>query len=294
MSSDDVHAGGQQDGGSWGQPEMSARVNAYLEAKGVRERSRASMVAEITGLSVPWARQRLKPDGQPWLVGELGKLCHYFGDELADFFAGGVAASNDEAHSCEIEIGGRWYASKARIGGVTSERAPGTLVGVQEAQRWMIVPAEAVRADQPCHEVSDVQLHTKPSFNVVVGILDDDLALAEGLRDDLRAADYSSEAFAAEDQLLEEVARFDVFILDFLLAPGRTASSLVGKIRVAKPHAPIIVLTGHARDSGNNELATLIRNQGVDVMEKPAEVAILVSMMERRLPTRAAARFNRA
>lgn len=263
--------------------EVTAQVIAYLDAKGVGERNRVSLIADITGLSVAQARRRLGPEGPTWTVEELVRVAQHHGDQLADVLVGAdIGQGVDASQHCEIEIAGGLYGVQARIGSVATERKPSELVAVPNAHRWRLMPFADVIEGADCHEVTDLRLLPKLTQNIRVAILDDDASVAEALRDALVGGGLSAVAFASDEQLIERFAAFDVFIIDFVLAAGRTASSIIERIRGAKPKAPIIVLTGHAREAASGEIASLVRTFGVDVQEKPAQIMILESLIESR------------
>lgn len=264
--------------------EITSRVISFLDGKGVPERGRVALIAEITGLSLVQARRRLTPQGPPWVVDELGALAEFYGEPLGSFLGLSGSASRSEAgQPCEIELAGVWYGARALIGKKVTPHSGSEIMAVRHETRWRLMPASCVPPKVVCHEVSGIQLLPKASQNIRVAVLDDDLSLAESLREALANADFSATAFASQEDLSSHLSEFDVFIIDFVLAPGKTASAIIEKIRAEKGQAPIIVLTGHARDAGNSEIAQLVRSFGVDVQEKPAEIILLISLIERRL-----------
>ena len=262
--------------------EITARVLAYLDKKGIPERGRVSHVAEITGLSSVQARRRLTPQGPPWVIDELAKLASFYGESLGQFL-GGAHSEVARAEVAEIEIAGTWYGAAVQLGKAVAAQPNRDLVAVRIGQRLKLMQARDAVADAVCHEVLSMKVFPKASQNIRIAILDDDLMLAESLRGELVEADFSATAFGSEDDLAKHLPDFDAFIIDFVLAPGRTASTLVESIRRQSPQAPIIVLTGHARDASNREIANLVRTFAVDVQEKPADVVLLLSLIEGRL-----------
>lgn len=276
------------DGGANGQ--ITQLVAAYLDGKEIGERSRASLVASITGLSIQHARKRLAPNGPPWVVSELGKIAQHFGDRLGTLLAPiGSGPGPQETEVCEIEFDGRWYGAQAKVGVICAASKPGELVAVRHGQRWRIMPMEKVPQGAQAHEVTHINLFPKPSQNIRVAVLDDDASLARSLRDDLIGGGFSVTAFNSEEQFSGWLHHFDVFIIDFVLGAGKTATDLVQKIRDIKPDAPIVLLTGHAREAVSSEIASVVEMHRVEVLEKPAQIMILQSLItgrtqERRLP----------
>jgi ActR/RegA family two-component response regulator len=269
--------------------QITELVIAYLDGKEVGERSRASMIATITGLSIQHARRRLAPNGPPWVVSELGKIAQYFGDSLATLLSGTGPDTSCSGEVCEIELEGRWYGAQARVEAVASAPKVGELVAVRHGHRWRLTPIEKVPAGSEAHQVAHVSLFPRPSQNIRVAVLDDDASLARSLRDDLIGGGFSVTAFNSEEQLSGWLHHFDVFIIDFVLGSGKTASDIVQKIRDIKPDAPIVLLTGHAREAVSSEIANAVEMHRVEVLEKPAQIMILQSLiagrsLERRLP----------
>lgn len=267
--------------------EITALVIAYLDRKGVSKTSRGSLVAEITGLSPQHARRRLTLDGPPWLVSELGKIARYYGETLAELLPTlGTSEAARDLQTCEIRFADRWYAAQALVGNLAKQCKPGEIVAFRHGHRWRLAPIEAVPSGSDAHEVSNIGLLPKPSQNIHVAILDDDDSVATSLREALVGRGFSVATFASEDLLAQRCAHFDVFIIDFVLGAGKTASAIVDKVREDHPLAPIVLLTGHAREAGSSEIATLVRSHGVEVQEKPAQVDILESLIESRLQDR--------
>lgn len=270
--------------------QLIERLNGYLRNKGIADRNRAALVAEVVGLSALQARRRMSPTGPGWNFDELAALAAHFGDPLVALLPldalNGSGGPGGEALPCEIEVAGRWYAATARVGGQAVRPKLGELVAVEDARRWRLLPVEQVAPGTPHFAVSDVRLLPQPSHNTWIAILDDDLSMAESLRQALLAEGYVAEAFADEAPLVERAVRYDAFIIDFVLSPGQTAAASVERIRKAKPHAPIIVLTGHARDESTGEIAALARSFGVDIQEKPAQIVVLTSLIDGKLASR--------
>lgn len=269
--------------------QITEQVVAYLDGKDVGERGRASLIASATGLSIQHARRRLTANGPPWLVSELGKIAQYFGDSLATLLSGIGPDASRNGEVCEIEIEGRWYGAQAQVEAIASTSKAGELVAVRHGHRWRLMPIEKVPTGGEARKVAHVSLFPKPSQNIRVAVLDDDASLAKSLRDDLIGGGFSVTAFNAEDQLSGWLHQFDVFIIDFVLASGKTASDIVQKIRGIKPDAPIILLTGHAREAVSSEIANVVEMHRVEVLEKPAQIMILQSLIagrtqERQLP----------
>jgi CheY-like chemotaxis protein len=289
MSSElDTPSGDSADDGGANR-QITELVVAYLDGKEVGERSRASLVASITGLSIQHARRRLAPNGPPWLVSELGKIAQYFGDSLAALLSGIGPDALRDGEVCEIELDGRWYGAQALVGMAAVTSKVGELVAVRHGHRWRLMPIEKVPVGIEAFAVAHVSLFPRPSQNIRVAVLDDDASVAKSLRDDLIGGGFSVTAFNSEEQFSGWLHHFDVFIIDFVLGSGKTAADIIQKIRDLKPDAPIILLTGHAREAVSSEIANVVEMNRVEVLEKPAPIMILQSLIagrsqERRLP----------
>ncbi len=285
MSNDDTVA--HADSGDDAHQQITAMVIAYLDGKDVPERGRGALISEVTGLSIQHARKRLTPNGPPWVVDELGKIARHFGDGLSDLLPfASTDAKLGNGQSCEIEIAGHWYGAQARVHGMTDGCRPGQMVAVRHHDRWRLVASEQVPPGTAAYEATHIALYPKPSQNIRVAILDDDVSVAKSLRDALIEGGFSASAFSFEGQLSDRLAEFDVFIIDFVLGEGKNACSIVEKIRGIKPLAPIALLTGHAREAASIEIAGLVRAHRVEVHEKPAQIIILESMIAGRLQER--------
>ncbi|RUP35388.1 MAG: hypothetical protein EKK45_01180 [Curvibacter sp.] len=266
--------------------QVTEMVITYLDAKGVAERSRATVVAKATGLTVQHARRRLGPDGPPWVVSELGKITQYFGDKLASLLPLLSACSDVDVEPCEIELAGHWYGAMAEVGEIARGCKAGELVAFRHNHRWRLVPLEQVPSGVDGHKVTRITVLPKPSQNIRVAILDDDASVANSLRDALSEGGLSATAFGLEERLAERLMQFDVFVIDFILGSSTTASAIVEKVRSAKPSALIVLLTGHAREDASSEIANLVRAHALHVLEKPAQIMILESLIDAHMQER--------
>lgn len=117
-------------------------------------------------------------------------------------------------------------------------------------------------------------------------VVEDERALAEGLRFNLEAEAYMVEVVddgeAALDALLTKRTHFDVVVLDLML-PGKDGFTVLRELRAAGLFVPVLILTarGHADDVLNGFAAGCD-----DYLPKPFELAILIarigSLLRRR------------
>ncbi|WP_230181418.1 helix-turn-helix domain-containing protein [Aquabacterium sp. CECT 9606] len=264
--------------------DITRQMAAYLEGRGVPERKQASFVSEVTGLSMAQARRRLG-EGPGWLIEEIILIVQHFEDSISTFFGATPLAKTPSANTaCEMRIGDTWYGARAVIRKLVERPKVGQLVALRGAPRWKIIPytAGAHSPSEEFFEVADLTVLPKPSENVYVAVLDDDVSVASAVRDALNAGGFTAKAFSSEAELAPELDDFDVYIIDFLLGPGKeTASALVKGIRAKKPSAPILLLTGQARETLRAEIANLVSTFDVEIHEKPAQLMILESVIHR-------------
>lgn len=117
-------------------------------------------------------------------------------------------------------------------------------------------------------------------------VVEDERALAEGLRFNLEAEGYTVEVVdsgeAALDLLFTKRSQFDVVVLDVML-PGKDGFTVLRELRAAGLFVPVLILTarGHADDVLNGFAAGCD-----DYLPKPFELAILIarigSLLRRR------------
>jgi DNA-binding response OmpR family regulator len=117
-------------------------------------------------------------------------------------------------------------------------------------------------------------------------VVEDERALAEGLRFNLEAEGYTVQVVetgeAALEELLTKRSPCDVVVLDGML-PGKDGFSVLREMRAAGLYVPVLILTarGHADDVLNGFAAGCD-----DYLAKPFELAILIarigSLLRRR------------
>ena len=121
-------------------------------------------------------------------------------------------------------------------------------------------------------------------------IVDDDLALLEGLPETLRlrmsgvTVDTVDSATAA----LERIAAhdYDAIVTDIKM-PGMDGLALLAEIRKRQPDTPILTITGH----GDNALAIqALRSGAYDFIEKPIDRGYLVTALHRAIVAHALTR----
>lgn len=260
---------------------ISLCITKYLGGKGVVERKQATVVADITGLSVMHARRKLG-GGPPWSLEEVMAIAARYGDTLDQMLITLGDVASPGTRECEIQIGAAWYAASAQLGDTADEAKLDDLVAVPAACRWQVMPYRLVprKPGQTAYRVDSLQVHSAANANIRIAVLDDDVPLACSIRDSLTDVGFLAEAFGDTAMLQQQVDAFDVFIVDFFLGGNTTATSLIEFIRETKPDALILVLTGRAREAYGEEIARQIRVYRVQVHEKPAQMMYLESAIE--------------
>lgn len=261
---------------------ISLCIARYLLAKGVPERKQATLVADITGLSIKQARLKLGA-GPAWSVDESMELAAHFGDGLVEIFA----VSNDKVSRgqqvCEVQVEGKAYAAMASVGAsAIGDAKPDDLVACRSAGRWRVLPMRKVDSGvEDALKIVSLKVLCSANSGVRIAVLDDDLTVALSVRDAFASEGFSVAAYEYAADLERDINKFDVFIIDFFLGE-ETATRLIETIREAKPGNPVLVLTGRAREdaSVDAEIARLIRLSKVQVHEKPAQVQYMQSAIE--------------
>lgn len=263
-------------------------ITQLMAKKGIAERKQAAAVAEITGLSVIQARRKLNV-GPSWSIEEAMAIATHFGESLNSVFAGRDTGSSSSAMVCDVSIGRARYAGVASLGPSVTTAQPDELVAYRVGPTWQVLPFKQLDAAVGLAEVFKVdtlKLTSQANAALQIAVLDDELSVAFAVRDGLIAEGFSVQAFSSEAMLLPELERFDVFIIDFVLSPLATSTGLIKSIRLAKPEALIMVLTGWAGGDVDAELALQIRMNNVQIHEKPAKLRYLKSTIQAWLDRR--------
>jgi two-component system, NtrC family, response regulator len=114
-------------------------------------------------------------------------------------------------------------------------------------------------------------------------LIEDDTAIAGGLRRVLGRSGYEVTILARGDEGLEHAGRdhFDVVLTDFKL-PGLSGLELVAQLHAAKPLLPVIVMTAH----GSTETAIEATKLGAyDYILKPFDVEELLDLVNKAATT---------
>ena len=111
-------------------------------------------------------------------------------------------------------------------------------------------------------------------------VVEDEAHLAEGLRFNLEAEDYSVDVAAdgesAMDKLLRAGQKFDAVVLDVML-PGMTGFEVVSALRKAKNYVPVLILTARGRAE---DVLEGFSAGADDYLPKPFELPIFLARLQ--------------
>ncbi len=260
---------------------LAEEMCCYLASQGIPERKQAAHVAALTGLSIMQARRKLNGIAS-WSIDECTVIARHHGCTVDEMLSLSRRPVERKSAPCEVQIGRHWYAGSVEVGQISQRPKTGDLIAYETERCWKVVPfADVVKEGvNPVYGITGLSVDTSACSNVRIAVLDDDVEVAKTVSTGLTASGFISKAFTQLDEVTEEVAGFDVFIIDFFLDGGRTATSLIETVRRTKPDALIIVLTGYAREGVDEELAHQIRFFKVQMFEKPARIAYFESAIE--------------
>ncbi len=111
-------------------------------------------------------------------------------------------------------------------------------------------------------------------------VVEDEAHLAEGLRFNLEAEDYSVDVVAdgesAMDKLLASAQKFDAVVLDVML-PGMSGFEVVSALRKAKNYVPVLILTARGRAE---DVLEGFSAGADDYLPKPFELPIFLARLQ--------------
>ena len=112
-------------------------------------------------------------------------------------------------------------------------------------------------------------------------VVDDDSAIRETLRTHLASEGYDVADAASAEEALNQVAEFDpALVISDVRMPGMTGIELTSRIREARPHTHVIVITAH------EDLETAVgamRAGAFDLLVKPLDLERIEMLVERCL-----------
>ncbi len=285
--------------------EWVARCLSDLMARhGIHSRQQAALVAQVCQLSISQARRKLK--GAVWTFDEVLSLCRHFGQGLDAVFAtsgstapamlaqaghGPGAPGAAASYPATLYLDDTTLDCEVRLGSLRPQPGESTLLAtLHPIKGWMVgSTARLAResAHSPRYAVEQLQLHAPEEGPPArIAVLDDDRHSADALADWFKELGYAAHSYHSAEALLDSPsASHDAYVVDLILAGGRTSQAVVQRIRAEQPEAPIILLTGQLREGQAHEatLATILRTQGVTFFEKPVRPAVLTAAIQSSL-----------
>lgn len=274
-------------------------IVAVMEKNGISARHQATLIAQICSISVSQARRKLR--GSTWLFNEVLLVCRHFGLSLDAVFtpnvlqtnawphAGSAALASHATYPASLLLDDEPLPCDIQLGPAAAPQTSG-LQATHHRDAWWVGSATRLNSVSPQgarYRVEQLQLHSpSQAQRPRIAVVDDDAGSAGALTDWFNEVGYEADAYTSPDQLTAQtLTEHDAYVVDLILAGGRTSQALVEQIRQAQPQAPIVLLTGQLRDGKASEatLATILRTQGVTFFEKPVRPAVLTAAIQSSL-----------
>ena len=200
--------------------------------------------------------------------------------------AGSAATGRNGSYPASLLLDEEALPCDIQLGPATAPQTAG-LLAAHHSDAWWVGSATRLDGISPHgtrYRVEQLQLHSpSPAQRPRIAVVDDDAGSAGALTDWFNELGYEADAYTSPDQLTAQaLTEHDAYVVDLILAGGRTSQALVEQIRLAQPQAPIVLLTGQLRDGTASEatLATILRTQGVTFFEKPVRPAVLTAAIQ--------------
>lgn len=297
----DIHADDATDSQTSGFSWASARLSALLDRHGIPSRHQATEIAQICAISISQARRKLR--GAVWLFDEVHAICRHFGESLDGVFGSPVLQTSSTDHvginslgnTCPatLLIDGQKMTCQIQLGPLhtaTQTGSEGLVAHYSQHQGWLVANAQRMAQEGYTgarYAVEQLQLRNPiVQLRTRIAVLDDDIGSADALTDWFNEVGYEAHAYNSTEALLAHpLSEHDAFVVDLILSGGQTSQSIVERIRLEQPDAPIVLLTGQLKDGTASEatLTTILRTQGVTFFEKPVRPAVLTAAIQSSL-----------
>lgn len=258
---------------------ISKAIQDVLDRHGVPERQRLSTLEAASGMSYAQVRRRMTGE-TPWNVDEIKRLATHFGEPLFKLLGTLV---DDVGHQATLLLGGIslpcsiWTGPQAPA---ASRVGPLVAIPSDTGDQWTVVPLGEA-GDRKAYEIKRLLFEAAPARRVAVVDADDNLAAS--ICQFLREKGLDAISYRTGDQLRValETARFDGFILDWMLGDG-TIHELLAGVRAKNPHGPIVILSGQFEAGGaqEDELAATILAYRAQLYEKPTRMLGLFNALQ--------------
>jgi CheY-like chemotaxis protein len=269
---------------------VAERVRELMSRHGIGKRQQTTELCRILDLSFSQGHRKLRGNS-PWTLSQIKKVAEAFGEPAALLFG---AQSLDPgmvgaiAHEAVFSIGAVDLACTAWIGAPLEAGSRPEFIAYSKLDQWRVVRYDGALY-QNASEVHKIEIYPRraETDKPLIGVVDDDQASADNLRDYLERSGFAAMALyglsAFNDALQSQV--FDGIVIDWLFG-NQTSASAIRAVRASEnPDAPIFVLTGEllTGKASESEISDVIRNYDVACYEKPARMAILVADLSKRL-----------
>jgi len=263
---------------------LAARcVRALLERHGVRKYRQSPWLADALGLSYSQAHRRLN-GASPWTLEDLERVGALFGETLSQMVAKHPEKGSVPGH---LKVGAVSVACHIWVGEVDPSPRPESLVAMNGASGWLVMPASELPEATTAYQVERFEARPAAEARRLVAVLDDDADVTDGLCAQLQASGYDARPFYRSDDLRKaaEQQRFDAFVVDWIVE-DKKAQDLLALLRHQNASAPIIVLTGQQlMGPDEDDLAHAVMTLGLVFGEKPVRMSILSATLARAFLT---------
>lgn len=272
---------------------IAAAVKDLMRRKQVPERQHGKKLGEILNLSYSQAHRKLNT-GANWTIAQLQQVAEHFGESLVSIGVGDGGRSAAPTPGAMVEgrfvvaAGQYEYPCVAWIGDQLHTARRVDLVAYQADGIWRIVDPAQCPANSAQYKLNRLEIILKHPEAPRVAILGDKRESVElmcGVLDESGIRTTTFQNATALERTLHEGAKFDGYVLDWILGP-RTAEGLIKQIRyLPGPAVPVFVLTEEASSgqADQEELARVIIQLDVKVREKPVRLRTFSAELHKSL-----------
>lgn len=238
-----------------------------LTCKGVGDRKHASTMATILGLQYNSAKQKL--DGKRGItLEEVRKIFKYFNESFeGERKHNCVFIMNNIHKRCIIEIG------------------DSPVIGMQESETYAFKKDGLFIINTNTERTPEDKTYTVKSIDFLpapkIALLDNDSDILELLKQVTARYGIEADTYQNKTEIIDalEHNHYEAYVLDWLLDFGETSESVVRKLREDVNHCgKIIILTGQL-DNHEKNIANMILEYDVNLIEKPAKPYIISSLL---------------
>lgn len=246
-------------------------IRKLLTKHGVRPRQQMIFIAGVLGLEYVSIQQKFSGK-RAWTLDQLKAIAKHFNEPLSTITNeqlpvrwNAILKINDIPQRCLIHRGDELLAPEFE-----------NLVAVLEGNGWFVIPGTKVKKGEVCYKVLKIDTLSQP----IVAVLDDNPDITDTIATMFAWHGLEVHQFSAIEPMLESAKSkpFDGYILDWMLGRSDTVESAIVCIRDKfASDAPITILTGELRtkDVNQSDIARMVVNYNVTVLEKPAVLEIL-------------------